>query len=63
MIPSRSNAQLSTPSQIQATFDMPRYNAARALRLKDDGIKVGAPANLVLIDAQSYVDVIRRQPA
>ena len=55
-------AQLSTPSQIQATFDMPRYNAARALNLKDYGIFEGAPANLILIDAQSPVDAIRRQP-
>jgi cytosine deaminase len=56
-------AQLSTPSQIQATFDMPRYNAARLLRLKYYGIQVGAAANLILIDAQSSVDAIRRQPA
>jgi len=55
-------AQLSTPSQIEATFDMPRYNAARTLRLENYGIKEGAPANLVLIDAHSAVEAIRRQP-
>lgn len=56
-------AQLSTPAQIQATFDMPRYNAARTLRIQEYGIRAGAPANLILIDAQSSVDAIRRQPA
>jgi len=55
-------AQLSTPSQIETTFDMPRYNAARTLRLENYGIKEGAPANLVLIDAHSAVEAIRRQP-
>jgi cytosine deaminase len=55
-------AQLSTPSQIQATFDMPRYNAARTLRLPEYGIQEGYPANLILIDAQSPTDAIRRQP-
>jgi cytosine deaminase len=40
---------------------MPRYNAARALRLNNYGIKTGLPANLVLIDAHSEVDAIRRQ--
>jgi cytosine/creatinine deaminase len=55
-------AHLSSPDQIQAAFDMPRYNAAKALRLKNYGIKVGAPANLILIDSNSAVDAIRRQP-
>jgi cytosine deaminase len=55
-------AQLSTPSQIQATFDMPRYNAARTLRIQDYGIQEGLPANLILIDAQTPTDAIRRQP-
>ena len=55
-------AQLSTPAQIQAAFDMPRYNAARTLRIQDYGIREGLPANLILIDAQSPIDAIRRQP-
>jgi cytosine deaminase len=55
-------AQLSTPAQIEATFDMPRYNAARALRLQEYGIREGLPANLILIDAATPVDAIRRQP-
>jgi len=55
-------AQFSTPSQVQSVFDMPRYNAARALGLKEYGIYEGAPANLILINAQTPVDAIRQQP-
>jgi len=55
-------AHMSTPGQIAATFDMPRYNAARTLRLKEYGLEEGAPANLILIDAGTAVDAIRTQP-
>ena len=54
-------AHLSSPAQIQEAFNMPRYNAARTLRLADYGIYEGAAANLILIDAQSPVEAIRRQ--
>jgi cytosine deaminase len=56
-------AHLSSPSQIQAAFDMPRYAAAKAFRLEGYGIKEGNPANLVLIEATSALDALRRQPA
>jgi cytosine deaminase len=55
-------AHLSSPAQIQAAFDMPRYNAARALRLPDYGLSVGAAANLVLIPADSPMDAVARHP-
>ena len=55
-------AHLSSPAHIRAAFDMPRYNAARVLRLSDYGLHVGAPANLVLIPASSAVDALARQP-
>ena len=55
-------AHLTSPGEIQAAFDMPRYNAARILHLEDYGIKKGAAADLVLISADSAVDAIRRQP-
>jgi cytosine deaminase len=54
-------AHLSSPSLIQAAFDMPRYHAAKTLRLQDYGIKIGNPANLVVIDSVSAVDALRRQ--
>lgn len=55
-------AHLASPEEIQAAFDMPRYHAARMLRLDRYGVEVGAPANLVLLDAGSAVEAIRRQP-
>ncbi len=56
------SAHLSSPALIQAAFDMPRYHAARTLRLPEYGIQTGYPANLVLIEAVSAVDALRRQP-
>ena len=55
-------AHLSSPAQIQAAFDMPRYSATRVLRLPEYGLHVGAAANLVLIPAGSAVDALARQP-
>ena len=40
---------------------MPRYHAAKNFRLENYGIHVGARANLVVIDANSAVDALRRQ--
>lgn len=54
-------AHLSSPAEIQAAFDMPRYNAARNFRLESYGVQVGAPANLVVLDATSAVDALRRR--
>jgi len=39
---------------------MPRYHAARMLRLPAYGVEPGAPADLVLLDADSPVDALRR---
>lgn len=54
-------AHLSSPAEIQAAFDMPRYNAAKNFRLENYGVKVGAEANLVILDANSAVDALRRR--
>ncbi len=54
-------AHLSSPAEIQAAFDMPRYNAARNFRLENYGVKVGAIANLVVLDAGSAVEALRRR--
>ena len=55
-------AHLASPDEIRAAFDMPRYRAARMLRLPRYGVEVGAPADLVLLDAASAVEALRRQP-
>jgi cytosine deaminase len=55
-------AHMGAPHEIQAAFDMPRYNAAKLWRKDDYGIKVGNPANLIVLDARSAVEALRRQP-
>jgi cytosine deaminase len=53
---------LTSPEQIQATFDMPRYHAARNIGLQNYGVHVGADANLILMNADAAVDALRRKP-
>jgi cytosine deaminase len=53
---------LTSPDQIKAAFDMPRYNAARNIGLQNYGVHEGAEANLILLKANSAVDALRRQP-
>lgn len=53
---------LTSPKQIEAVFDMPRYNAARNIGLQNYGLYEGADADLILLDATSAVDALRRKP-
>lgn len=53
---------LTSPEQIEAAFDMPRYNAASNIGLENYGLHEGAEANLVLMKADSAVDALRRKP-
>ncbi len=55
-------AHLSSPEEIRQAFDMPRYNAARGRRLQNYGVKVGAEANLVVLDARSDIEALRSRP-
>ncbi|MDJ0755466.1 MAG: amidohydrolase family protein [Ardenticatenaceae bacterium] len=55
-------AHMGAPEEIQAAFDMPRYHAARLWPLEKYGVKVGAEANLVVLDAKSPVEALRRRP-
>ena len=55
-------AHLSSPEDIRAAFNMPRYNAARGRGLQNYGVHVGADANLVVIDARTDIEALRRQP-
>jgi cytosine deaminase len=54
-------AHMSAPHEIQMAFDMPRYHAAKNLRLQNYGLQVGDEANLVVLDAHSAVDALRRR--
>lgn len=55
-------AHLSSEAEIQAAFDMPRYRAAKALRLEGYGIAPGAAANLILLDARSPLEALCGHP-
>jgi cytosine/creatinine deaminase len=55
-------AHMGAPDEIEAAFDMPRANAARLWPLPDYGLEVGAPANVVVLDAPTPVSALRRQP-
>jgi cytosine deaminase len=54
-------AQLGTPAEIAAALRMVGEDAARLLRLPDYGLRVGARADLVVLDAESARDALREQ--
>lgn len=54
-------AHMSAPAEIEAAFNMTRYHAAKNFKLDNYGIHVGAEATLVVLDAKSAVDALRRQ--
>lgn len=51
-------AQLGTPEQMDACFDMITRAPARIMRCDHDGIAIGAPADLVLFDADSPAQAV-----
>jgi cytosine deaminase len=53
-------AHMSSASEIQQVFDMPRYKAAKVLGLENYGLEVGDEANLVIFPANSAADALRR---
>src|SRR5205823_1137300 len=55
-------AQLTLPHELEQTIDMVTTNPARAGRLDDHGIGAGRRADLVVIDAPSVHEALRRQP-
>jgi len=54
--------QMTGMAEIDACFDMVTSHGAKTLHLEDNyGIKVGKPANLIVLDADSRYDAIRRR--
>ena len=51
-------AQLGRPSDLAACLHMITADAARLMRLPDYGIRIGAPADLVLFDATNAADTV-----
>lgn len=54
-------AQLSQPGQIEQAFAMPTVAAAQVLRLNDYGLRPGAAADAVILDAPDAAEAIRMQ--
>ena len=54
-------AHMAAPSEIEAAFDFVTYNAARALRLQDYGLEVGCRADLNVLAAPTFREVLRLQ--
>lgn len=55
-------AQLSLPHERERVFSMCTEDAAKIMRLKNYGLEVGAPANLVITEAQTIDQAIALQP-
>lgn len=54
--------QMTGIPEINACYDMVTWNAAKTLHLEQQyGIEVGKPANLIVLDADSKYDAIRRR--
>ncbi len=55
-------AQLSTPREVDALFDMPTANSARMLRLDRYGLEVGCRASFNLLACASVQEAFRTRP-
>jgi cytosine deaminase len=44
---------MTTFPEMETIYDLITVNPAKCINLKDFGLKVGAPANLVVLDAKS----------
>lgn len=53
--------QMMGYEQINQSLDLITYNSAKALSLKDYGIKIGNSANLIILPAENGFDAVRRQ--
>ena len=54
--------QMTGMAEIDACFDMVTWHGAKTLHMQDNyGIEIGKPANLIVLDADSRYDAIRRR--
>lgn len=52
-------AQFTQPQEIETLFDMPTFNAAKIMRLKDYGLEAGKLASFNIIDAGTEAEALR----
>ena len=55
-------AQMTSPADMKACFDMVTTENARIMGLSDYGLKVGARASLVVLDAGNPIEALRLRP-
>lgn len=55
-------AHLSLPHELETVMDMVTGNAARVLGIQDYGINVGNTANIVVLEGDSTVELLRNRP-
>ncbi|HLF73633.1 MAG TPA: amidohydrolase family protein, partial [Anaerolineales bacterium] len=54
---------MTTAREMEMLYDMITCSAAQAMNVKDHGLKVGARANLVVLDAPDVLEALRRHSA
>ena len=52
-------AQMTSPADMRTCFDMVTVNNAKTMGLKDYGLRVGAKASLVVLDANNPIEALR----
>ena len=55
-------AQMTSPEEMRRCFDMVTNVNARILGLQDYGLRVGATASLVVLDAGNPIEALRLRP-
>jgi cytosine deaminase len=55
--------QIDLPDAVERVFEMGRQNAAKALGLTGYGLKIGNPANLMVMEVSSLLEAISVHPA
>jgi cytosine/creatinine deaminase len=54
---------MTTRREIETLYDMITVNGAQAINVKDHQLKVGAPANLVVLDVPNVLEAVREHNA
>ena len=54
---------MTTNRELETLYDMITGNAARAMNVKDHALKIGAPANLVVLEAPNVLEALREHHA
>lgn len=54
---------MTTNRELEALYDMITVNPARAINIKEHSLKIGAPANLVVLAAPNVLEALREHGA